>query len=121
MFKKQVKQLNETSNTMPPLHSGDDVLFETLNRNKKARKRKLIRTVVTIVMVLAVILVAAVVVLQRQVREQFGGEAQEVLSEQAQRGTISTVVSGSGMLLNVNTETISVPSCVKRYAVKWIC
>lgn len=113
MFKKQAKQLNETSNTMPPLQSRDDVLFETLNRNKKARKRKLIRTVVTIVVVLAVILVAAVVVLRRQVRQQFGGEAQEVLSEQAQRGTISTVVSGSGMLLNVDTETITVPAGVE--------
>ncbi|MBP3684036.1 MAG: HlyD family efflux transporter periplasmic adaptor subunit [Oscillospiraceae bacterium] len=113
MFKKKVKQRSETSSTMPPLQSKDDALFETLNRNKKARKRKLIRTVVTIVMVLAVILVAAVVVLQRQVREQFGGEAQEVLSEQAQRGTISTVVSGSGMLLNVDTETISVPAGVE--------
>ena len=113
MFKKQVKQLNETSSTMPPLRSGDDALFETLNRNKKAKKKKLIRTVVTIVMVLAVILVAAVVVLQRQVREKFGGEAQEVLSEQAQRGTISTVVSGSGILLNVDTETISVPAGVE--------
>jgi len=113
MFKKQVKQRSETSSTMPPLQSKDDALFETLNRNKQARKRKLFRTVVTIVMVLAVILVAAVVVLQRQVREQFGGEAQEVLSEQAQRGTISTVVSGSGMLLNVDTETISVPAGVE--------
>ena len=113
MFKKQAKQLNETSNTMPPLQSKDDALFETLNRNKKARKRKLIRTVVTIVMVLAVILVAAVVVLRRQVREQFGGEAQEVISEQAKRGTISTVVSGSGMLLNVDTETITVPAGVE--------
>ena len=113
MFKKQVKQRSETSSTMPPLQSKDDALFETLNRNKKARKRKLIQTVVTIVMVLAVILVAAVVVLQRQVREQFGGEAQEVLSEQAQRGTISTVVSGSGMLLNVDTETITVPAGVE--------
>ena len=113
MFKKQAKQRNETSNTMPPLQSRDDALFETLNRNKKAKKRKLIRTVVTIVVVLAVILVAAVVILRRQVREQFGGEAQEVLNEQAERGTISTVVSGSGMLLNVDTETISVPAGVE--------
>ena len=109
MFKKQVKQLNETSNTMPPLRSGDDALFETLNRNKKAKKKKLIRTVVTIIIIIAIILVVGVSVLRRQVREQFGGEAQEVLSEQAQRGTVSTVVSGSGILLNVDTETITVP------------
>lgn len=112
MFKKQVKQLNETSNTMPPLHSGDDALFETLNRNKKAKKKKLIRTVVTIIVIIAIILVVGVIVLRRQVREQFGGSAAEVLSQQAERGTISTVVSGSGILLNVDTETISVPAGV---------
>ena len=114
MFKKKQANVHEkVPNGMAPLQSRDDALFETLNRNKKAKKRKLIRTVVTIVVVLAVILVAAVVILRRQVREQFGGEAQEVLSEQAQRGTISTVVSGSGMLLNVDTETISVPAGVE--------
>lgn len=114
MFKKKQTNVHEkVPNGMAPLQSRDDALFETLNRNKKAKKRKLIRTVVTIVVVLAVILVAAVVILRRQVREQFGGEAQEVLSEQAQRGTISTVVSGSGMLLNVDTETISVPAGVE--------
>ena len=57
MFKKQAKQLNETSNTMPPLRSGDDALFETLNRNKRAKKKKLIRTVVMIIVILAIILV----------------------------------------------------------------
>ena len=113
MFKKQVKQLNETSSTMPPLRSRDDALFETLQRNKKAKKKKLIRTVVTIIIIIAIILVVGVSVLRRQVREQFGGEAQEVLREQAKRGTISTVVSGSGILLNVDTETISVPAGVE--------
>ena len=68
MFKKQVKQLNETSNTMPPLHSGDDVLFETLNRNKKAKKRKRIRTAVTILIALAIVLVVDVSVPKWQVR-----------------------------------------------------
>ena len=113
MFKKQAKQLNETSNTMPPLRSGDDALFETLNRNKEAKKKKLIHTVVMIIVIIAIILVLGVSVLRRQVREQFGGEAQEVLSEQAKRGTISTVVSGSGILLNVDTETITVPDGVE--------
>ena len=113
MFKKQVKQRSETSSTMPPLQSKDDALFETLNRNKKEKKKKLISTVVTIIIIIAIILVVGVSVLRRQVREQFGGEAQEVLSEQAQRGTITTVVSGSGMLLNVDTETITVPAGVE--------
>jgi len=63
MFRKQVKQLNETSNTMPPLHSGDDALFEALNRNKKVKKKKLIRTVVTIIVIIASILVVGVSIL----------------------------------------------------------
>lgn len=114
MFKKkQVQESEKVPNGMAPLQSKDDALFETLNRNKKAKKKRLIRTVVTIVVILAIILVVGVSVLRRQVREQFGGEAQEVLSEQAEKGTISTVVSGSGMLLNVDTEIISVPSGVE--------
>lgn len=114
MFKKKQAKVSETvPNGMAPLQSKDDALFETLNRNKKAKKKKLIRTVVTIIIIIAIILVVGVSVLRRQVREQFGGEAQEVLSEQAQRGTISTVVSGSGILLNVDTETITVPAGVE--------
>lgn len=114
MFKKKQAQEPVTaSNGMAELKSRDDALFEVLNQNKKAKKRKLIRTIIIIVVVLAVILIAGVSILRRQVREQFGGEAQEVLSEQAERGTISTVVSGSGMLLNVDTEIISVPAGVE--------
>ena len=114
MFKKKQAKVSETvPNGMAPLQSKDDALFETLNRNKKAKKKKLIRTVVTIIVIIAIILVVGVSILRRQVREQFGGEAQEVLSEQAQRGTISTVVSGSGILLNVDTETVTVPAGVE--------
>ena len=114
MFKKKQAQEPVTaSNGMAELKSRDDALFEVLNQNKKAKKHKLIRTIIIIVVVLAVILIAGVSILRRQVREQFGGEAQEVLSEQAERGTISTVVSGSGMLLNVDTEIISVPAGVE--------
>ena len=114
MFKKKQANVSEkVSNGMTPLQSKDDALFETLNRNKKEKKKKLIRTVVMIIVIIAIILVVGVSVLRRQVREQFGGEAQEVLSELAQRGTISTVVSGSGILLNVDTETITVPAGVE--------
>lgn len=115
MFKKKQTQQPQDAapNGMEVFNSKDDALFEALNQSKKAKKRKMIRTVVIIIVILALILVVGVTVLQRQVREQFGGEAQEVLSEQAERGTISTVVSGSGMLLNVDTEVISVPSGVE--------
>ena len=115
MFKKkQEQQLPKgPANSMTELHAKDDALFEALNQSKKAKKRKLIRTIIIIVTVLAVMLIVGVSVLRRQVRQQFGGSDQEVLSDKAERGTISTVVSGSGMLLNVDTEVVSVPSGVE--------
>ena len=97
---------------MPDLQR-DDALFETLGKQKKAKKRKIIRTVVIIVLILAVVLIAGVSILQRKVRQQFASSDEEVLSAAAERGTISTVVSGSGMLMNVDTEVVSVPSGVE--------
>lgn len=104
MFKKSKKNVPA---------SGDEALFEVLGRNKKARRRKVIRTVIIVICLLAAGLTGGVFYLRRQVREQFATSTQEVLSAQAERGTISTVVSGSGMLANVDTETVSVPSGVE--------
>lgn len=102
----------EKQTAMPDLQK-DDALFETLGKQKKARKRKIIRTVTIIVVILAVVLIAGVSILQRRVRQQFASTSEEVLSAVAERGTISTVVSGSGMLMNVDTEVVSVPSGVE--------
>lgn len=104
MFKKSKKNVPA---------SGDEALFEVLGRNKKARRRKVIRTVIIVICLLAAGLTGGVFYLRRQVQEQFATSTQEVLSAQAERGTISTVVSGSGMLANVDTETVSVPSGVE--------
>lgn len=115
MFKKkQDKQPPKVADKiMAEPSAKDEALFEALNRSRKAKKRKLVRTLAIIALILAVVLMAGVRILRRQVREQFGGSGDEVLSEQAVRGTISTVVSGSGMLLNVDTEAVSVPSGVE--------
>lgn len=104
MFKKSKENLPA---------GGDEELFEVLGRNKKARRRKIIRTVVIVICLVAAALTGGVFYLRRQVQEQFAASTQEVLSAQAERGTISTVVSGSGMLANVDTETVSVPSGVE--------
>lgn len=113
MFGKKQSDAPEVPNVMAPLQTKDDALFEALGKSKRDKKRKLIRAIVIIVVVLAVLLFAAVSFLRRQVREQFMTGTEEVLSQQAQRGTISTVVSGSGMLLNVDTEVIDLPSGVE--------
>ena len=105
------KKETGTPTAVPP--NGDDALFEALGKSRKAKKRKTIRTVLIIVAVLVAALIAGVSILQRQVRKQFASSSQEVLSAAAERGTISTVVSGSGTLTNVDSETVSVPSGVE--------
>lgn len=91
----------------------DEELFDSLRRSKKERRKKRIRTIAIVVGVLAVVLIAAVLILRRQVRENFAMDEGEVLSATVERGTISTVVSGSGMLENVDTETVTLPEGVE--------
>lgn len=110
MFGKAKKETGAPT-AVPP--NGDDALFEALGKSRKAKKRKSIRTVLIIAAVLVAALTAGVSILQRQVRKQFTSSSQEVLRAAAERGTISTVVSGSGTLTNVDTETVSVPTGVE--------
>ena len=96
----------------------DDALFEVLGKNKKRRKRRIIVTVVSIVLVLAMIAVVGVSFLQRRVREQFASSQGEVLSYEVTTGSISTVVSGSGSLTDVDLNSITVPEGVEITEVK---
>lgn len=91
----------------------DDALFEALGKDKKKRKKKVIRTVIIIIVLLAVIIAAAMVILQKKVRDRFADNDAEVLSYQASRGTISTTVSGSGSLTEVDLEQMEIPSGVE--------
>lgn len=84
-------------------------LFNTLSRNKKLRKRKLIRNVVIAIAIIAVILVVAVMMLRRNVDRRFATELAEVLEHQVSTGTIHTTVSGSGVLAEVDVEQLTVP------------
>ena len=97
---------------MPELQR-DDALFETLGKNKKRKKRKILITVVSILVVVALILVIGVATLQRRVREQFASPLGDVLSHTVSTGSISTLVSGSGYLTDVDLEEIDVPAGVE--------
>ena len=90
----------------------DDALFEALNRKKKKRKRKIIRTVVIVVLLLAGALVGGTLYLRRRVAVRFANSAGDVISEKASIGSISTQVSGSGTLMNVDEESLSMPAGV---------
>lgn len=106
---KEIQQTNQ----MPSGVQKDDALFEALGKSKKRKKRKIIRTVVSIVLILALALLAGVSILQRRVREEFASRDLDVLSYEVTTGTISTVVSGSGTLQNVDTEAVTFPAGVE--------
>ena len=91
----------------------DDALFEALGKNKRRKKRRIIITVVSILLALAVIGVSGVTILQRKVRLEFASSSGEVLSYTASTGTISTVVSGSGSLTDVDLTPVTVPDGVE--------
>ena len=93
--------------------SKDEALFEALGKFKKKKKKKLIRTIIGIVLILAIVLISGVNMLQRRVRQEFAMGDVEVISFEVTTGTISTVVSGSGTLQNVDTETVVLPSGVE--------
>ena len=97
---------------MAPLER-DDALFAALDKNKKRKRRKIILTVVIILLVLAVVAVVGVSFLQRRVREQFAASTGEVQSYEVTTGSISTVVSGSGSLTDVDQQAVSVPEGVE--------
>lgn len=91
----------------------DEALFAALNKSRKKKRRKIIRTIVIVLVLLAGGAAVGINVLRHRVQTQFASTTQEVLNEAVSRGSISTVVSGSGMLSNVDTETVSVPSGVE--------
>lgn len=113
MFQKKRKNESAPVTNRMDTQDNGDALFETLNKAKKKRRKKRIRTVLIIAVVAAAGLIVGVQVLQRQVQQQFAGSTSEILSEQAKRGTISTVVSGSGVLMNVDAEVLTVPAGVE--------
>lgn len=90
-----------------------DALFDQLNKNKKKKKRKTLRTVIIVVLVIAVALVGWFNHMRKQVEEQFAAMANNVLSFDVTRGTISTTVNGSGVLEAVDLYTVEVPAGVR--------
>lgn len=91
----------------------DEVLFETLQKNKKRRKRRILITVISIVLLLAIGITVAVVALSDYVRKNYAMKDVNVLSHTAATGTISTLISGSGTLQDVDPESITVPEGVE--------
>lgn len=88
-------------------------LFDRLNQQKKQHRRKVVRTVIIIVAVIAAALVLLVLNLRRSVDQRFAAEEKEVLTYDVAPGTIHTLVSGSGVLEQVDEEEVTVPAGVE--------
>ena len=88
-------------------------LFDKLSKEKKKRRNRVIRTVLITLAVVAVILVVTVIGLRRNVEERFAADLAEVLSCEVKTGTINTVVTGSGVLAEVDQEQLTVPDGVE--------
>lgn len=91
----------------------NDALFEALGKSRKRKKRRIILTVLVLILLVGIILTVTVSVLRRNVRQKYASSGDDVLSHTVSTGTISTVVSGSGILTNEDTETIEVPAGVE--------
>ena len=103
-------EMNATENAM---EQRNDALFKALDKSRKQKKRRIITTVLFLVLVVGIGLAITVSVLRRNVQQKYGPSADDVLSHKVATGTISTVVSGSGILENVDTETVEVPAGVE--------
>ena len=88
-------------------------LFDRLNQEKKQRRRKVVRTVIIVIAVIAAILVLLVLNLRRSVEQKFAAAEKEVLTYQVAPGTIHTLVTGTGVLEQVDQEEIKVPAGVE--------
>ena len=91
----------------------DDALFEALNREKKKKKNRHIRQTVIVLTLVALLLVYAVSTLQQRVRDTVAAQRDAIKSAAVTVGTVSTTVSGSGTIRDVDAEEISVPAGVK--------
>ncbi len=91
----------------------DDALFTSLQRSKKRRKRRIWLTTIIIVAVVILALAITVLYLRNRVRTKFAANGAEVLSYAATTGSISTTVSGSGTLEDVDLEELTVPANVE--------
>ena len=92
--------------------SGEE-LFDKLSQEKKQRRRKRLRRVIIIVAVIFAALVMVVSHLRKNVDARFAATQKDVQSYTVAPGTIHTLVSGSGVLEQVDEEDVTVPAGVE--------
>lgn len=105
------RSTNETAESIEKKQR-DEELFNSLSKAKKRKKRRVIITVVSVVVILAIVLTVTVISLRRKVNTEFASNTEDVISAQVETGNISTTVSGSGTLANVDIKQLHIPDGV---------
>ncbi len=90
----------------------DDALFVALQKSKKRRRSKILFTTLAIILAVLAALIITVFYLRGRVENKFSQGKGEVLTYAAQLGSVSTTVSGEGILEDVDLEELSVPANV---------
>ena len=98
---------------MDEVRKNDDALFEALNKAKRRKRRRRWITVLVILAIVASGILYAVNVLRKRVEASMATEGDEVLTYDASIGSISTRVSGSGTIEDVDTEKVTGPEGVE--------
>ena len=108
--------MDEKNVTSAPEQTGDrdQALFASLQREKQRKKRRRIIVTVSIVVVLALAIFFGVRAAKKKVSAAVGSMNAPTVSEATvTTGSISTTVSGSGMLTDADTQQIVLPKGVK--------
>lgn len=108
--------MDEKNVTSAPEQNGDrdQALFASLQREKQRKKRRRIIVTVSIVVVLALAIFFGVRAAKKKVSDAVGSRNAPTVSEATvTTGSISTTVSGSGMLSDADTTQIVLPKGVK--------
>ena len=106
----------DEKNVTPAPKTGerDSELFASLAREKQRKKRRRLIVTVSIVVVLALAIFFGVRAAKKKVSEAVGSMGAPTVSEATvTTGSISTTVSGSGMLSDTDTKQIVLPKGVK--------
>ncbi len=90
----------------------DEQLFVTLRKNKKRRKIRLLLTAAGITLAILLALGFAVRMLRARVDEKYNAGNSDVLSYTASTGAISTTVTGTGILEDLDPEELILPADV---------
>ena len=98
---------------MDELQRKDDALFDALNQAKKKKRRRRLITILVIVAVVAAAAVLGINYLRKKVDARMSILDTAVLNATAEYGNVSTRVSGSGTIEDVDSEQITVPKGVK--------